>query len=184
MRSLTLGPVSQKVLLLLVTGLVLGLSGSPRRYFRVLKDFKKDWREIESRSLHRIVKKFSENKLVEVIDNADGSSTVKISEKGKRLALRYQIDEMKIPIMKKWDGKWRIILFDIPERHGRARRALQHLLKTMGFYQFQKSVFIHPFECSDEITFVTNFFGVQPYVRSIVAQSIDNEAIIKKHYDL
>jgi len=54
----------------------------------------------------------------------------------------------------------------------------------MGFYQLQKSVFIYPFECSNEINFVIEFFNLRPFVRQILAERIDNELHLKKIYTL
>ena len=107
-----------------------------------------------------------------------------LSQKGKKRALTYQIDEIKIPKMKKWDGNWRIVLFDIPEKFKKSRDALSLTLKKMGFYKFQKSVFIHPFDCKYEIDFVVEFFSIQSYVRFIIAHHIDNELHLKRHFRL
>src|SRR3989344_4076427 len=46
---------------------------------------------------------------------------------------------------KKWDGKWRIIIFDIPQELHRERNILRRRLRSMGFYMLQKSVFIFPY---------------------------------------
>jgi len=48
-------------------------------------------------------------------------------------------------------------------------------LKKIGFYPFQKSVMVHPFECRDEMDFVIEFFNLRPYVRTMLANNIDNE---------
>lgn len=86
--------------------------------------------------------------------------------------------------MKKWDSQWRIVIFDIPERFKKARNALSLTLKKMGFYPLQKSVFVHPFECADEIDFVIEFWNMRPYVRLVLATHIDNELHLKNHFGL
>lgn len=45
---------------------------------------------------------------------------------------------------KKWDGKWRIVLFDIAELNRKKRDALRGKLKELGFGMFQESVYISP----------------------------------------
>ena len=179
-----LGPTGQKVLLLLLGGLTLGLSGSPTQYFRVLKSIHKDWKRINNRALHNAIKNLYRSKLIDAKDNPDQTTTLILTNKGEAKALTYQIDEIKIKPMKKWDRKWRIVLFDIPEKHKKGRDALSRVLKNMGFYKFQKSVFICPFECEDEINFIIEFFNLRPYVRSIVAAKIDNELDFKKRFNL
>ncbi|MBI2096807.1 MAG: hypothetical protein HYT40_01470 [Candidatus Sungbacteria bacterium] len=117
--------------------------------------------------------------------NKHGNETrVALSRDGKRIALAGNVEKISLPVIKYWDRKWRIILFDIPERLGNARRALSKRLRDMGAWQYQKSVFIYPFPCRDEIDFVTSFFNVREYVQYIEATSIDDAATLQKHFKL
>ena len=183
-KFLQLKPTTQKVLILLLGGLVLGLSSSPKQYFRVLKAVARDWKTINRYALHRAIKRLYYSRLIDALDNPDGTTTLVLTAKGKNIALRYNIENIKIAPMKKWDGKWRLILFDIPEKHRRARNALALTLKKMGCFQFQKSVFIHPFECKNEIDFIIEFFSLRPHVRFVLAEHVDNELHLKKRFDL
>ncbi|MBI2100283.1 MAG: hypothetical protein HYT48_03020 [Candidatus Vogelbacteria bacterium] len=178
------GPVGQKAVLLLAAGVTLGLTRSPRRYFRILRLVAKEWRAIDRYALHRAIKKLYQSRLVAAENHPDGTTTIILTQAGKQLALRYDINRLKIPPMKRWDYKWRVVLFDIPERHKRARDALALALKQAGFHSFQKSVFVHPFECRHELDWVVEFFNLRPYVRFILAEAIDNELHLKKHFGL
>ena len=183
-----IGPTAQKVLVLLLGGLTLGLTTNPKYYFRVIDTVKKDWKRINENAkkyaLNRAIKNLYQSKFINAKDNSDGTVTLMLTKQGKALALTYDIENIKIPPMKHWDGKWRIVLFDIPEKHKKARDALSKTLKYAGFYQFQKSVFVHPFECRNEVDFVIEFFSLRSFVRFILADHIDNEFHIKKHYNL
>ena len=86
--------------------------------------------------------------------------------------------------MKKWDKKWRMVIFDIPETQKKARYALRAKLKELGFYPLQKSVWVHPFECRDEIDFIIEFFNVSSYVRLAEVNHFDGEKFIKEEFDL
>ena len=178
------GPTTQKVLLLLAAGIVLSLNRSPRQQIYIVKSVQKEWRNINRRALNRVIHNLYKSRLVDAVDHKDGTTTLVITERGKKKALSYKIDGMTIPAMGKWDKKWRLVIFDIPERHKKARDALAQTLKRMGFYQLQKSVFIYPFECSNEINFVIEFFNLRPFVRQILAERIDNELHLKKIYTL
>jgi len=183
-RTLRFGPTSQKILVLLLGGASLALSGSPLHYFRVIESVNKDLKRINRYVLHRNIKKLYKSRLIDAKDNDDGSTTIVLTNQGKKRALAYQLDEIRIKPMKKWDKKWRIALFDIPEQHKKTRDALARLFIKMGFYNFQKSVFVCPFECSDEFDFVVEFFNLRPYVRYVLAEHIDNELHLKQHFDL
>lgn len=179
-----LGVTQKKVLLLLFGGLALGLSGSPRRYFKVLKAIQKEWQEIDRQVLRKAIKSLYESKLIKEKQNSDGTVTLVLTEKGKEKALVYDLDNMKIKKPKQWDKKWRVVLFDIPEKIKKTREAVRNHLKNLGFYEFQKSVFVYPYDCRDEIEYIIEFYDIRRFVRFIIADSIDNELHLKKYHKL
>lgn len=179
-----LRPTTQKILLLLMGGIALGLTRSPKQYFKIIKSVQKNWEWINHYALKRTIKNLYRSKLIDAKDNSDGTTTLVLTELGKKHALTYQIDEVTIPHMSSWDKKWRIVIFDIPEIFKKSRDALSKTLKRMGFYQLQKSVFVNPFECKKEMDFVVEFFNMRRFVRFILAESIDNELDIKTKFDL
>lgn len=179
-----LGVISKKVIILLGGGLALGLSGNPRTYFRVLKSMRKQWKDINNLALHRAIKNLYKSKLVDARVDKNGITTLVLSEKGRQKVLKYNLDNLAVPEMGKWDKKWRVVLFDIPEKRKRARDAIRHHLKEMKFFEFQKSVFVHPFECFDELEYLIEFYHARPFIRFLVADSIDNELHLKKHFKL
>ena len=179
-----IGPIAQKVLVLLLGGFSLSLTTNPKYVFKILGNIAKDWKEIDRRALHRAIKNLYKSRLIDAKDNEDGTTSIVLSVNGKKKALVYHIDTIKIPKMKRWDKQWRIVMFDIPERFKKARDALALTLKRMDFYRLQKSVFVHPFECGDEIDFVIEFWNVRPYVRTILASHIDNEVHIKSKFKI
>jgi DNA-binding transcriptional regulator PaaX len=178
------GHVQKKILLLLLGGVALGLSGSARNSFRVLRKIQKEWEDINEQQLKRSIRALYESKLVREKQNKDRTVTLILSEKGKRKALTYNIDEMQIKTPASWDGKWRIVLFDIPEKIKGSREVVRFYLKSLEFYEFQKSVFVHPFDCQDEIEYIIENFQLRKHVRFVRADFIDNELHLKKHFKL
>ena len=83
-----------------------------------------------------------------------------------------------------WDGKWRTVIFDIPEKLKSARNALRDKLKEVGFHELQKSVFVFPYECKDEIDFIIEFFNLRQYVRYGIFDFIDNDLHLRKTFNL
>src|SRR3989304_4096093 len=134
-----LGKNQQKLLLLLMGGLTLSLSRNPRQYFRTLKAIGKGYAEIERQALKNAIVDLYRSKMLEQKENNDGSLTIVLTENGKRKALTYQIDEMKIKKAPKWDKKWRIVLFDIPEKKNKVIEAISHHLKNLNFFDIQKN---------------------------------------------
>jgi DNA-binding transcriptional regulator PaaX len=182
--SRRLGPLSQKILLLLIGGLSLGLTHSPGRYFKIVKDMGKAWHEINRKQLSDSIRSLYRSKLISMKENKDGSIKMTLTEKGKKRILLYNFEQMIIPKPNKWDKKWRIVTFDIPENLKKARNALRTKLKDLGFLKYQKSIFIYPYECKDEVDFVIEFFDIRSYVRYIVAENLDNELDFRKQFEL
>ena len=140
--------------------------------------------EIEKRRLYSIVKEFYQKRLIDFKENKDGLVTIIITKEGEKKALKFKIDEMEIKKLAKWDGEWRIVIFDIPERFKKAREALRKKLKDLGFIKLQESVFVLPYECEDEINFIVEVFLIRPFVRFVRVKSFTNEEQIKIKFGL
>lgn len=182
--SRKLSPLSQKILLLIIGGLSLGLTHSPGRYFKIVKGMGEAWREINRKQLSDSIRSLYRSRLIDMKENKDGSIKMILTEKGKKKILLYNFEQMKISKPKIWDKKWRLVTFDIPEDLKKARNALREKLRELNFRKYQKSIFIHPYECRDEIDFVVEFFNLRPYVRYVVAENIDNELDFKERFRL
>ena len=104
-------------------------------------------------------------------DNLDGYFV--LTAKGKARAMRYKIEDLKIARQKKWDKKWRIVMFDVPEEKKRARQAINFALKKIGCVHYQKSVFITPFPCEKEVDFVGDAFDVREHIRIVTAERVE-----------
>lgn len=178
-----LSPTKQKILLLLWSGLAIGLTYSPRRQLMVAKRLSREWKKIDEKKLLNDINKLYQSELVEIHENPDGLITLKLSKKGELKTLSYNFDRMKIHPYS-WDGKWRLVVFDIPEALRRGRDALRDKLKNLGFYELQKSVFIFPYECHDEIEFLIEFFDLRRFVRHGLLENIDNDLHLKRVFKL
>ena len=145
----------------------MGLSKSPKGYFKILKKISKDWRQIKIDRLYRIVREFYNDRLIDYKEDKDGFVKIVLTKEGQKKALKFKLDEMKIKKPAKWDGEWRIVIFDIPERFKKAREALRKKLKDLGFIKLQESVFVFPYECENEIDFVIEVFLIRPFVKDL-----------------
>lgn len=162
----------------------MGFSRSPKNYFKILDSAAKSWKDIEYKRLSAVIKEFYEKRLVDFREKEDGTIKVVLTKDGKKRALEYQFDEIKIKKPEKWDGKWRMVIFDIPERKKKAREALRKKLKELNFMELQKSVFVHPYECENEIDFIVECFEVRPYVRFLRVDSFTNEEQFRLKFKL
>ncbi|MDP3792329.1 MAG: hypothetical protein Q8Q89_01225 [bacterium] len=86
---------------------------------------------------------------------------------------------------KKWDQKWRVVMFDIPNSMNRERDWLRSRLKALDFQILQKSVFVVPYGCEEELGDLCSHLGISDYVDIVVAVSIGSkETELKEYYNL
>jgi hypothetical protein len=184
LRKLKLGVLGRQILSLLLSGIALGLTVSPRRHFWILDNIPRELKRVKKDYLNNAIRRLYISKLVDIKETQDGKTILVLSEEGKKRMLIYNLETLKLKRQDKWDGYWRIIIFDIPERLKYAREWLSRKLKEIGMYQLQKSVYVYPFECKDELEFIIEYYGIRLYVRFGLLKEIDNELHLRKIFNL
>jgi phenylacetic acid degradation operon negative regulatory protein len=102
------------------------------------------------------------------------NGSYRFSENGKQW-LRKTLIKYHRNIGTKWDGKWRIVLFDIPREREKQRHVFRAKLKSMGFQMLQKSVFAIPYPCEEELARICKHLKLTPYVEVITAETIGSK---------
>lgn len=72
----------------------------------------------------------------------------------------------------KWDGKWRLVIFDIPQEFHSKRNQFRRRLKTLGFCKIQKSVFAFPYPCEEELSRYCQELNISDYINVIRAENL------------
>ena len=130
--------------------------------------------------IKQVFRRLEKQNLISTHEDPSGELTIKLTDQGKQRALTYKIETMKIKRLEKWDGIWRIVIFDIPEDKKQAREIFRQYLKKLEFYMLQKSVFVQAFPCKDEIDFLKHNFEIANFVTFIEAKSIDKQNLLRK----
>lgn len=107
-----------------------------------------------------------------------------LTEKGKKAAMKLLFDNFRIQPDGKWDGVWRVVIFDIPTQKNRQRDILRQRLDQVGFFQLQKSVFVSPFSCKNELDIICEVYDLWDYVNYFEAVNIDNEGNLRSYFEL
>lgn len=128
--------------------------------------------------------KYLESKRHVELDNEGAHTFVRLTESGKRRLDEERIWEMTIQSPRRWDRKWRLVLFDIPARSETIRQSFRQKLEDFGLKLYQRSVFIYPHECYEQVTIVAKWYGVDMHVRYIVAEEINDARKFLKEFDL
>jgi len=122
-------------------------------------------------------------KFIEKKKRYDGSVLISLTEKGKSRELKLRFKKLGRK-KDKWDGKWRMVAFDVPEECKKARNALRYRLGLAGFFELQKSLFLYPYDCEKEIIGFVKLFKLEKFVRFALIDYIDNQERIKSFFRL
>ncbi len=144
----------------------------------------KNWSKIKRKRVYEAIRRLNQKRLIELKQRGD-ELYIEITENGKKLIKNFDYDNIELPSHKKWDKKWHLVIFDVPEKKNKERRALSVKLKDLGFYPLQESVFIYPYDCQNEIDFVCEFLLISRYVNYCVVETLDKkEGDLRKFFNL
>lgn len=101
----------------------------------------------------------------------------------QKLVKKFPLVWLKI---KKWDRKWRLVIFDIEEKSRKTRNFIRKILKELGFVQLQKSVWISPHDIFDELKKILKKMSIEGSVIFIETRkiSIGDKILLKKFWDI
>lgn len=85
---------------------------------------------------------------------------------------------------RRWDRKWRVLIFDIPEYRKGLRDKLRHTLQAIGFVRLQDSVWVYPYDCEDFITMIKADFHIGRDVLYMIVDTIEGDVPLKKRFGL
>lgn len=174
---LILGVASVVVVVAAAPGAVLALKLFEQHGRQLPKNYK-------PKKATRSLRDLKKNKFIEIKEK-NGRFEIKLTKKGRKRFRDIQLKDLHIIKPPKWDRKWRIVVFDIPEKpYSRTRAILREKLKEWEFYPLQKSVWVCPWPCEDEIQLVAELYEVGPYVNIAVAERIVDDGLMRKHFKL
>lgn len=124
---------------------------------------KKYFRE-QSRKQHllqqRAMRELRAKRFIACFKRRDGTIEVQMTHRGKAMIRRFKLEELKLQKPTSWDREWHVILYDIPHHQKRASDAFREHLKKLGLFQLQKSVWISPYKCLEELEFLCGVFSL------------------------
>ncbi len=96
-----------------------------------------------------------------------------LTSKGKKFV---NAIESRYSVLKKpWDGKFRIVIFDIPEKYGYWRRIIRRELLFFKFQQLQKSVYIGKYPMLKSFYQEMRQAGIDKHIFLFTVDEIDKE---------
>ncbi|MBI3273752.1 MAG: hypothetical protein HYZ69_01270 [Candidatus Colwellbacteria bacterium] len=148
-----------------------GRSTGHRRYF--------DKKRVQERVYY-----FKRRGYIETSKNKDDTLEIKLTELGEEQVIKRVLGDFKVLPQGQWDGIWRIVIFDVPEENRWARDGIRQSLQRMGFYQLQKSTFVFPYPCKEEVEFLGRLYDRSNYTRFIETKVISYDGDLRDYFSL
>src|SRR3989338_5920281 len=127
--------------------------------------------------------RLKEKGLIEVIE-INGKKVARITPKGESKLDFLDKHNFKLKIPKKWDGRWRVVIFDIKESRSRIRFLLRKTLSQIGFVRLQNSVWLYPYDCEDLISLLKADFKICKDVLYMIVEKLENDWHLRKTFNL
>ena len=109
---------------------------------------------------------------------------LRLTKKGEERLLKLEASNYQIPKPKRWDGKWRVLIFDIKENRKTIRDKVRRTLDSLGFVRLQDSVWVFPYDCEDLIVLLKADFKIGKDLLYMIVDSIENDRWIRKIFSL
>ncbi|MEK7140642.1 MAG: hypothetical protein AAB815_02540 [Patescibacteria group bacterium] len=121
--------------------------------------------------------------LIEIIE-VNGKKVARITKRGETKLDFLDKHNFKLKIPKKWDGRWRVVIFDIQEKRSKTRFRLRSTLSQIGFVRLQDSVWIYPYDCEDLISLLKSDFKLGKDVLYMIVEKLENDWSFRKTFNL
>ncbi len=131
----------------------------------------------------KFVVELRRQQLVEV-SHVDGLVTLQLSVKGIHRLQRAEVSELTIPTPSAWDGRWRMVIFDLPREHAHQRYVLTTHLRQLGFVMLRDSTWLHPYPCFDVVDTIVRYCGVARAITTAEVTHLDasSERVLRRKF--
>ncbi len=132
----------------------------------------------------RSIKNLADSGLVERLEGGQGEY-LRLTKEGRMKASSQKLDTDGSLVNPNWDGKWRIVLLDLPESRKAEREALRYLLKKAGFVMLKNSAWVSPFPFEFLFQNIKKDFGLTTELMIIVTETLDPETefVLRKNFN-
>lgn len=177
--------VEQIVLGTLMTTGVIGMAVLAPNALKLLKHVDLGWasKRDPRQRLYESVSRLKHKGLVE-FRFEKGIKRLRLTKKGEQKANSIWQGGFQIKKPRRWDGKWRLVIFDIPERRRPIRDKIRSLVSNLGFLHLQDSVWVYPYDCEELITLLKTDLKIGRAVLYVIADAIEFDIPIRKYFGL
>jgi len=114
----------------------------------------------------------------------DTGGYLRLTPKGEAKLRQFELEDYDAKKPKHWDHKWRVLIFDIPEKRKGLREKVRRTLRAIGFTRLQNSVWVYPYNCEDLIALLKTDFKIGKDLLYLIVEEIENESGLRRAFGL
>jgi len=150
---------------------------------QVIGKFSKKNKRHRKYYINTSIKNLLNRDLIEIKKTSKGKF-IRLTEKGEQELAKYELGDLEIKKPKKWDKKWRVVIFDIKETRKGIRTILRNNLNRLGFIKLQNSVWVFPYECQELIIMLKSNLFLGKDVLYMTVENLENDKWLKEEFML
>lgn len=109
---------------------------------------------------------------------------LRLTERGENKMREFEARNFSLDKPRKWDGKWRILIFDIKETKKSVRDKIRYTLRSIGFIRLQNSVWVYPYDCEDLVTMFKADMKIGKDLLYLIVDKLENDNYVREHFGL
>jgi len=109
---------------------------------------------------------------------------IRLTPKGETKLRQLEHHNYQLLKPKRWDKKWRVLIFDVPEKRRGIRDKVRNIITSVGFMKLQKSVWVYPYDCEDFVNLIKADFKIGKDLLYLIVDSIENDKAIRNYFEL
>ena len=178
------GQIQKALLTTLLIGGMIAIGAAPRiNILKLLGNKKRNQYRLKHQVNDALIRLSRKGLVAFVIK--DGRKFARLTPAGsQRLKLEQEKAALLLQRKKRWDKRWRVIIFDIPERRRGVRSRLRAIMQECGFVRLQDSVWVYPHDCEDLTVLMKAELKTGSSILYMVVEKIENDAWLKKHFSI
>ncbi|MBC7836394.1 hypothetical protein H7X87_01280 [Acetobacteraceae bacterium] len=152
---------------------------------RMLKHIDPDWRKKRDprQRLFETASRLKRKGLVIFVQES-GKTHMRITRHGREILRQDFLTPHSLPKPKKWDGRWRLVIFDIPETQRSVRDKIRSAITTFGFVCLQDSVWVYPYDCEELVALFKAELKIGKNLLYLIADAIEYDKPLRAKFGL
>src|SRR3989339_1059349 len=111
------------------------------------------------------------------------NNMLSLTSKGEAVLWRLELQDFRLKKQKRWDNRWRVLIFDIPEKRKVLRNRVRETLVMIGFIRLQDSVWIYPYDCEDVVTLLKADLKIGKDILYMIVESLEYDTRLREHFE-